>query len=96
MENPTVEEAIGIRNRAIAQMLNDIAELESVTLDVSDYAAGTNVQHELRVAGFYAAYSDSTADYESATEVLSVFSSNGGSNYAVLADGAARYARSPA
>ncbi len=86
---PTVEEAIGIRNRAIAQMLNDIAELESVTIDVSDYAAGTNVQHELRVAGFYAAYSDSTADYESATEVLSVFSSNGGSNYAVLADGAA-------
>ena len=87
--DPTVEEAIDIRSAAIARMLGDLPEMGSVQLEISDYAAGTDVSHELRVAGFYASYSDDAADYESASEVLSVLSANGGSGYAVLADGAA-------
>lgn len=87
--DPTVEEAIAIRSAAIARMLGDLPEMGSVQLEVSDYMTDSYASHELRVAGFYASYSDDAADYESASEVLSVLSANGGSKYAVLADGAA-------
>ena len=50
--DPTVEEAIDIRSAAIARMLGDLPEMGSVQLEISDYAAGTDVSHELRVAGF--------------------------------------------
>lgn len=75
--------------RDCAAWLGDLPEMGSVQLEVSDYMTDSYASHELRVAGFYASYSDDAADYESASEVLSVLSANGGSGYAVLADGAA-------
>ena len=41
--DPTVEEAIDIRSAAIARMLGDLPEMGSVQLEISDYAAGTDV-----------------------------------------------------